>query len=169
VVGPLSSWWGVPLMNKPLCLILGVILALFGIFSPNPRKRTADEIESNFKKEVGASHGNLLAMVLLGLGASSIEAATMLPYLAGIGIITNFNTEYVWKFATLAAYCLIMILPALVIIFSIRTSEDRAMARIKKWIPVLQYEGKITLLWIAAIVGIRMAILSSQDLHLWGG
>lgn len=152
-----------------ICLILGVALALFGIFSPSPQERTAEEIDLSIGKGIEVGRRNLPSMVLLGLGASLAEAATMLPYLAGIGIITNFNTEYAWKFAILAGYCLVMILPVLVIIFGLKKSEESTLARIRKWIPKLQYEGKITLLWIAAIVGIRMAILSSQNLHFWGG
>ena len=114
-----------------------------------------------------ATRAGLAGMVSLALGAAVIEAATMLPYLAAIGIMQSFEITPLLRLALLAAYCIIMVLPAMLAGATMGLVGDRLTDRLQRWIPRLNYEAKVTLLWIAAIVGITMLYRSANALNLW--
>ena len=62
------------------------------------------------------------------------------------------------RLLVLAGYCLVMILPALVLIGLAGAVGDRVWPRLERFIPVLEREARTTLLWIAAIAGGWMAV-----------
>ena len=99
-------------------------------------------------------------MVILGLGASLTEAATMLPYIAAMGIISDWDTPMAGQLIAIAAYCGVMIAPTVILAAIALVAGQKFFPRLEKAIPRLQYEAKVTLLWIAAIVGIYMVIHS---------
>ncbi|WP_459587503.1 GAP family protein [Corynebacterium camporealensis] len=142
-----------------ITLALGVALAAFGILAPNPRKKDRSSSGTAEKADTTSGRG-LVAMVALGLGASLTEAATMLPYIAAMGIISSTSLAF-------AAYCLVMMVPVLVVIVLAAAFGPRVFARVERAIPRLEYEAKVTLLWIAAIVGVYMAITSAAALELF--
>lgn len=150
-------------------LVLGAALALFGIVAPNPRKPEPGEtnLPTDTTKMQKATRAGLAGMVSLALGAAVIEAATMLPYLAAIGIMQSFEITPLLRLALLAAYCIIMVLPAMLAGAAMGLVGDRLADRLQRWIPRLNYEAKVTLLWIAAIVGITMVYRSATALNLW--
>ena len=71
------------------------------------------------------------------------------------------------RIALLAVYCVIMVLPAVLAGVAMGFVGDRLVNRLQRWIPRLNYEAKVTLLWIAAIVGITMVYRSANALNLW--
>lgn len=150
-------------------LVLGAALALFGIFAPNPKKPEPGEtnVPTDTTQMQKATRAGLAGMVSLALGAAVIEAATMLPYLAAIGIMQSFEITPLLRLALLAAYCIIMVLPAMLAGAAMGLVGDRLTNRLQRWIPRLNYEAKVTLLWIAAIVGITMVYRSANALNLW--
>lgn len=150
-------------------LVLGAALALFGIVAPNPKKPEPGEtnVPTDTTKMQKATRAGLAGMVSLALGAAVIEAATMLPYLAAIGIMQSFEITPLLRLALLAAYCIIMVLPAMLAGAAMGLVGDRLADRLQRWIPRLNYEAKVTLLWIAAIVGITMVYRSATALNLW--
>lgn len=99
-------------------------------------------------------------MVALGLGASLTEAATMLPYIAAMGIIGSWEIPSAAKAGAVGIYCLIMIVPTVVLATLALLFGRKFFPRLERLIPRLEYEAKVTLLWIAAIVGIYMVIHS---------
>lgn len=150
-------------------LVLGAALAAFGIFAPNPKKPEPGEtnVPTDTSKMQKATRAGLAGMVSLALSAAVIEAATMLPYLAAIGIMQSFEITPLLRLALLAAYCIIMVLPAMLAGATMGLVGDRLTDRLQRWIPRLNYEAKVTLLWIAAIVGITMVYRSANALNLW--
>lgn len=150
-------------------LVLGAALAAFGIFAPNPKKPEPGEtnVPTDTTKMQKATRAGLAGMASLALGAAVIEAATMLPYLAAIGIMQSFEITPLLRLALLAAYCIIMVLPAILAGAAMGLVGDRLADRLQRWIPRLNYEAKVTLLWIAAIVGITMVYRSANALKLW--
>ena len=150
-------------------LVLGAALAAFGIFAPNPKKPEPGEtnVPTDTTKMQKATRAGLAGMASLALGAAVIEAATMLPYLAAIGIMQSFEITPLLRLALLAAYCIIMVLPAILAGAAMGLVGDRLADRLQRWIPRLNYEAKVTLLWIAAIVGITMVYRSANALNLW--
>ena len=137
-------------------MILGAALALFGIFAPNPKKPEPGQLP---KRAAGAT-SSVPSMVALGLGASLTEAATMLPYIAAMGIIGSWGIPSVAKAGAVGVYCLVMILPTVILATVALLFGQKLFPRLERLIPRLEYEAKVTLLWIAAIVGIYMVVHS---------
>lgn len=135
-----------------ITLILGAALAIFGIFGPDPKKPEPGQLP---KRAAGAT-SSLPSLVALGLGASLTEAATMLPYIAAMGIIGSWEIPSVAKAGAVGIYCLIMIVPTVVLATLALLFGQKFFPRLERLIPRLEYEAKVTLLWIAAIVGIYM-------------
>ena len=138
-------------------MILGAILAAYGIFGPDPVKPTPGELPKQLNKPIQTS---LPKMVLLGLGASLTEAATMLPYIAAMGIISDWDAPMAGQVAAIATYCGVMIVPTVILAAIALVAGQTFFPRLEKAVPRLQYEAKVTLLWIAAIVGIYMVVNS---------
>ena len=130
-------------------LVAGVGLLLFGVLAPDPVKR------SQARPAPRSLHPG--AMIALGASASLTEAATMVPYLAANGIITAMDIGWPARLALLAGYCVVMILPALVLICGAAVLGDRVWPALNSLIPTLEKEAKITFLWIAGLVGLWMA------------
>lgn len=149
-----------------ITLALGVALAAFGILAPNPRKKDRSSSGTAEKADTTSGRG-LVAMVALGLGASLTEAATMLPYIAAMGIISSTDLAFAAQVAAISAYCLVMMVPVLVVIVLAAAFGPRVFPRVERAIPRLEYEAKVTLLWIAAIFGVYMAITSAAALELF--
>ncbi|MDO5029755.1 MAG: GAP family protein [Corynebacterium sp.] len=141
-------------------LAMGILLLLYGIFSPTPKERTIEEIVSERSKEAAKSSAGSLAMIGLALGAALIEAASMLPYIAAVGIIETLSIPVAMHLMVLAIYCLVMILPAILVGVFFMAYGDRAFERTVKLMPMLEYRTKIAVLWIAALVGAYMIVHS---------
>ena len=155
-------------------LVLGAGLFIFGVFSPNPKKPAATQTAG---AEVPKSRASRLArgaslsatsMVGLALGAAVVEAATMLPYLGAMGIIQSMSFGFSSKVALIAGYCIIMVLPATLMAVIAGAAGPAIFPRLERAIRRLEYEAKVTLLWIAAIVGVYMAASSAEGLGLIG-
>ncbi|WP_165165066.1 GAP family protein [Corynebacterium qintianiae] len=135
---------------------LGAALAVFGIFSPDPTKPEPGRLP----KRAAGTTSSVPSMVALGLGASLTEAATMLPYIAAMGIIGSWDSPSVAKAGAVGIYCLIMTVPTVILATLALLFGQKFFPRLERLIPRLEYEAKVTLLWIAAIVGIYMVIHS---------
>lgn len=140
-----------------ITLILGALLAIYGIFAPDPVKPAPGELPKQLNKPI---HTSVPKMIALGLGASLTEAATMLPYIAAMGIISDWDTPIAGQVAAIAAYCGIMVAPTVILAAIALVAGQRFFPRLEKAVSRLQYEAKVTLLWIAAIVGIYMVVNS---------
>ena len=141
-------------------LIAGVGLLAFGILAPDPTTR-----ETPRQAPRSLRPG---AMIALGGGAALTEAATMVPYLAANGIITAMPIGWPSRLLLLAGYCLVMVLPAVVLLIGARVLGDRIWPRLEKLVPVLEREAKITLLWVAGLVGFWMAATGFAELDFGG-
>lgn len=108
------------------------------------------------------------ALMALAVTAVLAEIATMLPYLAAIGIITAQGSGWPGGAALLAGYCLVMITPALVLTFG-RVVAHSALAgplsRLDHW---LTRHAQSTTAWIIGIVGAILALRAVSALE-WIG
>lgn len=155
-------------------LVLGAGLFVFGVFSPNPKKHTATQSagaevpEGRASRLAKSASLSVTGMAGLALGAAVVEAATMLPYLGAMGIIQSMSFGFSGKVALIAGYCLIMILPAILVAVIAGAAGPAIFPRLERAMRRLEYEAKVTLLWIAAIVGGYMAMSSALRLGLIG-
>ncbi|GMA29063.1 hypothetical protein GCM10025874_23160 [Arenivirga flava] len=91
----------------------------------------------------------------------------MLPYLGAIGIMTGAELPPVQTVTVLAGYCLLMVLPALVLLLG-RTVAGRLveppLRRLAAW---LERTGGETTAWIVGIVGFILAREAATALDLF--
>lgn len=105
-----------------------------------------------------ADHGGATSVVKLALVGTSLEVLTMLPYLAAIGILTAADLSHAGLTAGVAAYCLLMILPAVILTIARLTMHERlipALTRINSWFSRLS--GK-AVGWTIGGIGIGILI-----------
>lgn len=62
------------------------------------------------------ARGGLGALLALALAAVGLEIATLVPYLAGIGLVAGFAPEPPTSVALILLYCAVMITPALLLL-----------------------------------------------------
>ena len=96
------------------------------------------------------SPGGVIGLALI---AGLLELPTMLPYLAAIGFISNSTLQPAGEYAVLAAYGLVMLLPALLLLLlrtALGTRLDPLLHRISA--AMGKFAGE-TLLWVLGIVG----------------
>ncbi|MGY1714332.1 GAP family protein [Geodermatophilus sp. SYSU D01106] len=101
--------------------------------------------------------GGTGVLVGLALGAGLLELATMLPYLAAIGLLGGSGLSPVLQGGVLAGYCLVMVLPALLLL-ALRLLAARQveplLARVGSW---LERTGAETTAWVVGIAGFLLA------------
>ena len=101
-----------------------------------------------------AAIGTVMGVALL---AGLVEIASMLPYLAAVGILIAAGLPTGTQVAILAGYVLVMIAPALVL-FAVRQAADRRieprLQRLEAWIN--RHTGGTTA-WIVGIIGFLLA------------
>jgi cytochrome c biogenesis protein CcdA len=134
-------------------LVLGVgLFALSWRFDPKWRAKRGLP-ERTFEPRVGGPR----TMVLVGLTAGVLEVATMVPYLAAIGMMTTAELAVTQWAPLLGAYVLIMILPALVLM-ALRAAAgewlEPKLERLRAW---LVKHSSSMLSWGIAIVGFLLA------------
>ncbi|WP_043634418.1 GAP family protein [Nonomuraea candida] len=134
-------------------LVLGVGLFLLSWrFDPKWRAKRGLP-QRTFEPRVGGPG----TMMLLGLTAGVLEVATMVPYLAAIGIMTTSGLAVAQWLPVLGAYVLVMFVPVLVLI-GVRAVAGKwlepKLERLRGW---LARHSSSMLSWGIAIVGFLLA------------
>lgn len=145
LIGPLSRAWSSD-AGIWVRLVIGVVLLLVGALWPTPAPRKGPVPQPRSLSRA--------AMAALGAGAALAEAATMLPYLAANGIITGMSIGWPVRLLVLAGYCLVMIVPVLILIGIADVFGHRVWPRLERLVPRLEREAKVSLLWAAALIGV---------------
>lgn len=107
-----------------------------------------------------SGHGGASAVALAGLAivAGTAELTTMLPYLGAIGLIATSGVPAELRAGVLACYCVIMLLPALVLLAARIVGGDRLhppLERLDAWIT---RNAGSTLAWVIGIIGVILII-----------
>ncbi|MGH1564219.1 GAP family protein [Mumia sp. DW29H23] len=156
---------GDTLASTPGSVVLVVLgVGLFWLsyrIDPKARaKRGQDPAESSRRWHARivralSTPGGLVGLALL---AGLVEAATMVPYLAAIGAMSAADLGAAVTVATLAVYCVVMILPALVVLaLRVVASHwvERPLERLGAWAE--RSAGSATA-WAVGIVGVLLAL-----------
>lgn len=118
------------------------------------------------ERVLSSESGSGRALAALAVGAGLVEVASMLPYLAALGLIGTQGPGWPVSGLWVVAYCLVMIAPALVLtaarLFAARLLE-RPLGRLDRW---LTKNAASTTAWVVGIVGFLVA----RDAigRLWG-
>lgn len=116
-----------------------------------------------------ASTRTTATIMALAVAAVAVEVATMVPYLAAIGIITTAGPAWPANAALLAGYCLVMILPALVLTVGrlvARNALEGPLTRLDRW---LTKHAQSTAAWAIGIIGVILALRAVYELGWIGG
>jgi len=119
--------------------------------------------------EEGARSGSAVALAGIALTAVAVEAASMLPYLSAIGIITAQGPGWPASAVLLTGYCLVMSAPALALTIGRLVAHEaleRPLARLERW---LTEHAQATTAWIIGIIGFLLAVHAVFDLGWFGG
>ncbi|MFV0432544.1 MAG: GAP family protein [Leucobacter sp.] len=98
-----------------------------------------------------------LAVMGVALAAGIIEVASMLPYLVGMTMLADAPVGMPVRIVTLAAYCLVMIVPALALLAArsaTASALERPLQRLTAW---MQRTGSETTSWLFGIIGFLLA------------
>ncbi|WP_019872343.1 GAP family protein [Salinispora oceanensis] len=107
------------------------------------------------------------ALVGLALAAVTLEATTMLPYLAAIGLLGASALTLPASVAVLAGYCVVMVLPALVLLAARLVAAglvQPVLAAVNRW--MVRHAAETTG-WIVGIIGILLARDAANHLELF--
>ncbi|NCT92098.1 hypothetical protein GXB85_14215 [Cellulomonas sp. APG4] len=163
-------------VGSVLQLVVGAALLVGSFFIGRGRSGSGGGRVLRWRERAVTGDGGLRAVVVLALVAAGLELATMLPYLGAIGMLTQSDLGPLARTGVLAAYCLVMVLPALVLL-GVRLAAHRlvapALTRLGAW---LERTGAETTAWVVGIVGFLVARdalgrLPALDAALggWGG
>ncbi|MGW4796668.1 GAP family protein [Nonomuraea sp. NPDC004297] len=134
-------------------LVLGVgLFALSWRFDPKWRAKRGLP-ERTFEPRVGGPR----TMVLVGLTAGVLEVATMVPYLAAIGIMTTAELTVAQWAPLLAAYVIVMIVPTLALAGLRAVTGGRLEAWLERLRVWLTRHSSSMMSWGLAIVGFLLA------------
>lgn len=106
------------------------------------------------------------AVMAVALAAGLVEVASMLPYLIGMTMIADAPIGMPGRFGLLAGYCIVMILPALVLlaarVLAARLVE-RPLERLAAW---LERTGAENTAWIIGIIGFLLLRTGASQLGI---
>lgn len=98
------------------------------------------------------------AVITLALGAGVVEAASMLPYLGAIGILTTADVSLSTGAVVLTGYVLVMLAPALLLLIArlaIGGRLESPLTRVRDWM-VRHTAGALG--WVIGIVGVLLVL-----------
>ncbi|MQA97054.1 MAG: hypothetical protein GEV11_21310 [Streptosporangiales bacterium] len=129
-------------------LVVGV--ALFAVSFRFDSKRAARKGESRLTRRLS---GGPAAMVALGMTATAVEAATMLPYLGALGLMTAAGLSAAQWLPLLAGYVVIMIVPALLLIAVRMLAGRRVQALLGRLGAFMRKHSASAVGWLLGIAG----------------
>lgn len=137
---------------KLALLVLGIILLAGSYYIPADKKSDIPKPETQ----------SIFSMVFIGVVTFIIEAGTALPYLAAIGLLTAIDIPFWDKTPIIAAYNMIMVLPALVIFMGYTLFRKRITPALVRLQNKILNRSNSALSWMLFIVGLIL-ILHSID------
>lgn len=144
-------------------LVIGVAM-LVGSFWPDTpwaKRRAAarggDERRARIRERVAGESSTAGAVISVALVSGAIEAASMLPYLGAIGLISTAGLSTPAAALVLVAYVLVMCLPALALLglrLALASRITPVLERIERWLT--RHTGG-AIWWVLGILGFLLA------------
>lgn len=101
-------------------------------------------------------HPDARVVAGVAFGAGLVEAASMLPYLAAIGILSAAGLPAMLSLAALAAYVLVMALPAVLLLIARLLLTERVQPLLDRLAGWMQRHSDDALGWVVGIVGVLL-------------
>jgi cytochrome c biogenesis protein CcdA len=165
-------------------LVVGIVLLVLGLtIEPWTRAGKQRRAAARAAREAERGGGRLTrwraramgedassgAVVSLALTAAGIEAVSMVPYLAAIGLLTAASPSLPEVALVLTGYCALMVLPALLLLVARVALHERVttpLQRIEGWMTRNAHEA---LAWVLALLGFYLASTAATGLFSPGG
>ncbi|KAF5288837.1 hypothetical protein FQR65_LT20878 [Abscondita terminalis] len=113
------------------------------------RAASKDRISALARRILSPNTGPL-GVMSVAVAAGVIEIASMLPYLVGMTKLADADISAPSRFALLAAYCLVMVLPALVLLIIASSPRGTGELRCRRFCPLgaahrppIRHRGKV--------------------------
>jgi hypothetical protein len=94
------------------------------------------------------------AIIVFALTAAGIEAASMIPYLAAIGLLTASELSLTGRIVVLLGYCLLMITPALLLLVARLMLHVHVSPVLEKLEASLSRNASEVMAWWVSLVGL---------------
>lgn len=150
-------------------LVVGT--GLLGLGLVIGRKRGSDAPQPGrllrWRERAMSGRESTSALVGLAMAAVTLEATTMLPYLAAIGLLGASALTLPASVAVLAGYCVVMVLPALVLLAARLVAAglvQPVLAAVNRW---MVRNAAETTGWIVGIIGFLLARDAAAHLGLF--
>lgn len=140
---PVASW---------IQLVIGVFLFAISFRFDSKKKTNTGKWQNRIN-----ANGSAAALAGVAVLAGVVELATMLPYLGAIGMMSAADLRPAQIGLLLAGYCLVMIVPALVLLgarLALRSKVEPFLTRISTW---FAEKGAGATGWILGIAGFLVA------------
>lgn len=124
---------------------------------PSAQPRTGRVQRWRERAMASEGRGSAAALIGLALAAAALETASMVPYLSAIGLLTAADVPMSTGVLVLSGYCVVMVLPALVLLSVRVVARDRLrrpLERLEGW---LSRSAAEMTAWIVGIVGFLLA------------
>ncbi|WP_341718196.1 GAP family protein [Micromonospora sp. FIMYZ51] len=165
----LAEALGGALDNRPVLwgqLALGIGLFVLSFRYDGKRNGGTGRV-LRWRDRVTAGNSSPRWLVGLAVFAALAEVATMLPYLGALGLLTTSGLAVSTAVALLGAYCLVMVLPAMLLLGGRVAWPSRiepVLARLNAWI--VRSSGSM-LGWVLGIAGFLIARDAAVRLELF--
>lgn len=132
--------------------------------SPLPQLAVAKSLRGRLTTALDSYTG----VVALALVAGLLELPTMLPYLGALGLMESLGWQHALQLVVLVFYCVVMILPALLLVLLRRVTGNRVEALLGRIGHKLNAFAAESLLWVAGVVGFLLLRSAALDLGVFG-
>lgn len=151
-------------------LVAGVALFVVSFRFDSQKRRAAGEENrvARWRRRALAELGSGKKLAVLALAAGALEAVTMLPYLAAIGLIVANGLPAAQFVPLLALYCLVMVVPAVVLVVLRRVGGARLDSLLGKVDGFLSRNSDSAMGWVLGIAGFLLARDAAAALYLAG-
>ncbi|MDN5821467.1 MAG: GAP family protein, partial [Brachybacterium sp.] len=171
---PLIGSFGHLLAAPQVMLVLTVIGVLLVIWSfrldPKAVAERGGDPEAAARRWTGRARrasGQPSLLITLALTAGVIEAASMIPYLAAMGILAEMDVGLASGSLLLVGYCAVMILPG-ALLCGVRVllggRADAFLDRVHEW-AVKNAAGSLS--WVVGIIGVLIALNTVGPALAW--
>ena len=161
--------------GQVLLLVVGVAALLAGIAlgtaDARRRKQAGDGVPTSgrlvqWRTRLLDERASGAAVAGVALAAGTLELAGMLPYLLGMTMLADAEISSPLRVLYLLGYCLVMILPAVVLLGARVIAAQAVEAPLQRFSAWLQRTGPENTAWLLGIIGFLIARMAAQNLGI---
>ncbi|MEE6387744.1 GAP family protein [Microbacterium paraoxydans] len=107
------------------------------------------------------------AVMAVAIAAGLVEVATMLPYIVAMTMLADAGVDTPLRVLSLAGYCALMILPALVLLVLRIVAAPLVQRPLERFAAWMERTGAENTAWIIGIIGFLIARSAATELGLF--